>query len=108
MGDNGGFSANSSSPGSILSDISKFSEESSVESPSMDQKDTVSSQSLFTSNNVETCCVDEASSRKNHRYVPYKDIRKEKTPEQKSRKKKQNRNAASKYRSKKKEQFNVV
>lgn len=46
------------------------------------------------------------SSEENCRYMPYKGKRK--TPEQKIRKKKQNRSAASRYRSKKKDEFNNI
>lgn len=42
------------------------------------------------------------------RYSPYKKCKKQKTPEQRLRKKAQNRNAASRYRNKKKDEFNLM
>lgn len=42
------------------------------------------------------------------RYTPYKKTRKQKTPEQRKRKKSQNRTAASKYRVKKKDELQVI
>merc|ERR1719447_660150 len=92
-------------PYSVGSSISAFSDETSSSSDDIALNQSILTTPLKTTA-IQNPGTESDSSEENNRYKPYKGKRK--TPEQKLRKKTQNRSAASKYRSKKKDEFNNI